>query len=92
MESGPYRVSRNPQYVGDIALLLGWGVACNSLLTWLLCLLGVAWFALAPLAEEPWLRERYGPPYEAYRGRVSRFLGLPRRRGGEPSRARGQAR
>lgn len=77
VEHGPYRVSRNPQYVGDIALLLAWGLACASLLTWVLCALGIAWFALAPLAEEPWLRERYGAPYEAYRRRVPRFLGRP---------------
>ncbi len=74
VESGPYRYTRNPQYVGDIALLLGWAILCNSLLTWMLCLLGMAWFALAPFTEEPWLREQHGPPYDAYRSRVPRFV------------------
>lgn len=88
VERGPYRVSRNPQYVGDIALLLGWGLLCNSLLTWVLCALGMAWFAVTPFAEEPWLREVYGPPYDAYRRRVPRFLGRPRGDGGSRAEAR----
>ena len=34
VESGAYRYSRNPQYVGDVLFLVGWGLLCNSLLTW----------------------------------------------------------
>ncbi len=73
--TGPYRYSRNPQYVGDIALLLGFGLLCNSALTLTAVALGIVWFALAPFAEEPWLRECLGPPYEEYTRRVPRFLG-----------------
>jgi protein-S-isoprenylcysteine O-methyltransferase Ste14 len=73
--TGPYRYSRNPQYVGDIALLLGFGLLCNSALTLAAVALGSVWFALAPFAEEPWLRERLGSPYENYTRRVPRFLG-----------------
>jgi len=78
VDRGPYRWSRNPQYTGDIALVGGWALLCGSLLTGILCLLGAAWFALAPRAEEPWLRARYGPAYDDYRRRVRRFLGFPR--------------
>jgi protein-S-isoprenylcysteine O-methyltransferase Ste14 len=77
IRSGPYRWTRNPQYVGDIALLAGWAILCNSLATWVLCLLGMAWFALAPLIEEPWLREHYGEAYDRYRQQVPRYLGFP---------------
>lgn len=73
--AGPYRLTRNPQYVGDIVLLLGWAIACNSLRTWIVCGLAAAWYALAPLLEEPWLRELHGEPYEAYLRRVPRFVG-----------------
>ncbi len=73
--TGPYRYSRNPQYVGDIALLLGFGLLCNSALTLAAVALGVFWFALAPFAEEPWLREGLGPSYEEYTRHVPRFLG-----------------
>jgi protein-S-isoprenylcysteine O-methyltransferase Ste14 len=81
VHAGPYRFTRNPQYVGDIALLLGWAIACNSLPTWIVSALGAAWFALAPFIEEPWLREQYGEAYDAYRRRVPRFLGRPARPG-----------
>jgi protein-S-isoprenylcysteine O-methyltransferase Ste14 len=73
--SGPYRWTRNPQYVGDIVMLLGWGILFGSPRAWVLCALGIAWFALAPVSEEPWLRERYGEPYERYRSEVPRFIG-----------------
>ncbi len=75
--TGPYRFSRNPQYVGDIALLLGFGLLANSVITLAAAALGAVWFALAPFAEEPWLRERLGDAYEEYTRRVPRFLGRP---------------
>jgi protein-S-isoprenylcysteine O-methyltransferase Ste14 len=74
VRSGPYRYTRNPQYVGDIVMLVGWGIVFNSLWAWILCALGIAWFAMAPWAEEPWLREQYGEPYDRYRRDVPRFL------------------
>jgi protein-S-isoprenylcysteine O-methyltransferase Ste14 len=77
VRTGPYRWTRNPQYVGDIVMLVGWGIVFNSLATWILCALGIAWFATAPISEEPWLREQYGEPYEDYRREVPRFLGRP---------------
>ncbi len=75
--TGPYRYSRNPQYVGDIGLLLGLGLLCNSAVTLPGVALGMVWFALAPFAEEPWLRERLGSSYEEYTRHVPRFLGCP---------------
>lgn len=76
VRSGPFRWTRNPEYVGDTLLLMGWGIAANSLAAWILCALGIAWFLAAPWAEEPWLRERYGEPYERYCREVPRFLGV----------------
>jgi len=77
VEAGPYRLTRNPQYVGDIVLLLGWGILANSLRAWVLCIPAMAWFALTPFTEEPWLRKQYGEAYDAYCQRVPRFLGRP---------------
>lgn len=79
IESGPYRWTRNPQYVGDIVALLGWAVLCNSGRTSWLAILAMACFVLVPFTEEPWLREQYGEPYDTYRSRVARFLGRPAR-------------
>lgn len=78
VSSGPYRHSRNPEYVGDIVALIGYAVVCNSLLVLVVAALGGAWFALAPYAEEPWLRRQLGASYEEYARRVPRFIGFRR--------------
>ena len=74
VSSGPYRFTRNPQYLGDIACFVGVSVIANSLLLWVTHLLMVLAFVIAPLAEEPWLEEQYGNAYREYRRRVPRFL------------------
>ena len=71
---GPYRFTRNPQYVGDIVVLLGVGVIVNSAHLWIALSLSALCFAVAPLTEEPWLEEQYGDAYLEYRTRVPRFL------------------
>jgi protein-S-isoprenylcysteine O-methyltransferase Ste14 len=77
---GPYRYSRNPQYVSYVLMLVSGSVLTGSWKTAVLALLGIVWFLLAPFAEEPWLREQYGAAYEAYRESVPRFIGRPRQR------------
>lgn len=72
--SGPYRFSRNPQYLGDIAILIGVGLLTNSLLVSLAVLPAVISCIIVPLAEEPWLAEQYGEQYERYKQSVRRFL------------------
>ena len=78
--SGPYRYSRNPQYVGAVAVLLGFALVCASKLG----LLGGAacsiWFITAPFAEEPWLRRHLGRRYEEYAKSSPRYLGFAGRR------------
>ena len=75
---GPYRYSRNPEYVGDVAAITGYALMCNSDLTMVAGALGIACFLLMPLAEEPWLRERFGEGYDDYIARVPRFIGRAR--------------
>jgi hypothetical protein len=41
IKRGPYAISRNPQYVGFIAALIGWSVLTNSALTLVAVLVGV---------------------------------------------------
>jgi protein-S-isoprenylcysteine O-methyltransferase Ste14 len=77
--SGAYRYSRNPQYIGYMAFFAGYALICNSTLTWIVSLLGIALFGITPFAEEPWLHKRFGERYEDYMKRVPRFLGAPRR-------------
>ena len=75
IETGPYRLSRNPLYVGLLALYAGLALLAPTF--WGLVLLPVAvllvlWGAILP--EERFLRERFGAPYDAYTRRVRRWL------------------
>jgi protein-S-isoprenylcysteine O-methyltransferase Ste14 len=75
---GPYRYSRNPQYVAYIAVVIGYAVLCNSGLSLVAAGPATVAFLLGPFAEEAWLRERLGDRFEAYVSRVPRFLGRRR--------------
>ena len=75
IEEGPYRLSRNPLYVGLLALYVAvallaptfWGLVLSPV-----AVLLVLWGAILP--EERFLHERFGAPYDDYRGRVRRWL------------------
>ncbi|WP_090211337.1 methyltransferase family protein [Litoreibacter janthinus] len=72
--SGMYRYSRNPQYVADIAMIVGWIVLCASAGAALVSLAGIIVLIAAPFAEEPWLKEQYGSAFKHYKAKVRRFL------------------
>src|SRR5919106_4452082 len=77
-ERGPYRFSRNPQYVGNILAVVGFAVVANSRLLWIATVLAIVGLVLGPFAEEAWLRRTSGETFEAYVRRVPRFVGIPR--------------
>jgi protein-S-isoprenylcysteine O-methyltransferase Ste14 len=54
-------------------------VLTNSWMVWIIGILGVMLNVLAPLTEEPWLEERFGDRYLAYRRRVPRFFWIGKR-------------
>ena len=76
---GPYRVVRNPMYVGMVLALLG-----ELALAWsrAFALYIAGWFAIINLVvilyEEPTLRRKFGAPYERYVNEVGRWW--PKRR------------
>ncbi len=75
VEAGPYRVTRNPIYVGMFLGLAGLAIAFDTL--WLL--IGLAGFALVirygvVAREEAYLERRFGDVYRDYRKRVRRWL------------------
>ena len=74
IKSGPYRFTRNPQYLGDMVLFLGLSILTNSLYLWITHILLILVFIITPLAEEDWLREQYGDDYQSYVNKTSRFL------------------
>lgn len=71
---GPFAVSRNPGYLGDLVLLAGYVVLTDSTLAAILAGAGAVWFVLAPWAEEPWLDAQYGNAYRRYKARTPRFF------------------
>jgi protein-S-isoprenylcysteine O-methyltransferase Ste14 len=80
IEEGPFRLSRNPLYVGLLAFSLALALLAPTF--WGLVLLPAAvllvlWGAILP--EERFLHERFGQPYDDYRRRVPRWLGPVRR-------------
>ena len=75
IEEGPFRVSRNPLYLGLLALYLGLALLAPTL--WGLVLIPAAVLLLVRGAiqpEERYLRERFGARYDDYARRVRRWL------------------
>ena len=75
IEEGPYRLSRNPLYVGLLKLYLGLALLAPTfwgLLLFPAAVLLVLWGAIRP--EEQFLHERFGAPYDDYTRRVRRWL------------------
>ena len=72
--TGPYKFTRNPQYIGDILLFLGMMVISNSFRAVAGFSLLIVAFLLMPLAEESWLEEEYGEPYRKYKMVTPRFF------------------
>jgi protein-S-isoprenylcysteine O-methyltransferase Ste14 len=87
IRTGPYRWSRNPQYVGACLYLASLVLLSGSHLAAIGCLAVASWFVATPFVEEPWLAERYGAEYEAYRRAVPRFFRLGFRGGPPPAAA-----
>jgi protein-S-isoprenylcysteine O-methyltransferase Ste14 len=74
--AGPYRYSRNPQYIADSLSIFGYMLLTNSWMVWVIGTIGMSVNIIAPFAEESWLEERCGELYREYRTRVPRFFGI----------------
>jgi len=75
VESGPYRFTRNPMYLGMIILQLG--LALTFSLDWALPGALVLWAVLhfgVVLHEEAYLTGRFGTPYTDFMKRTRRWL------------------
>jgi len=75
IDSGPFARSRNPLYVGLLALAAGVALLAGSL--WALVALPVEWALLrwgAVVPEERYLAAKFGAAYADYTSRVRRWL------------------
>jgi protein-S-isoprenylcysteine O-methyltransferase Ste14 len=76
IRTGPYRWSRNPQYVGTCVYLASLALLSGSHLAAIAGFAVAVWFLVTPFVEEPWLAERFGEEYAQYCREVPRFLGV----------------
>ena len=77
--TGIFSWSRNPLYLGGVAIFTGLGALLNSL--WLLILLVptlIAVHAILILPEERYLEAKFGQPYRQYVRSVRRWVGRRR--------------
>jgi protein-S-isoprenylcysteine O-methyltransferase Ste14 len=73
--TGPYRLTRNPIYVGMVVILIGLAIALNT--AWLLVAL-VPFYLIIRYGviarEEAYLERKFGDMYLSYKSRVRRWI------------------
>ena len=75
VEAGPFRWSRNPIYLGLLLAATGLALIWGTLWGWLgVVVLHVMLDRLVIAKEEAYLAGRFGAEYEAYKGRVRRWM------------------
>ena len=80
VQSGPYRFSRNPMYLGVLLVLAGWAVAyASTALGAYAAAVAVAFHLRVVFGEEPALAKAFGEAWRAYTRLVPRWLWPPRR-------------
>jgi protein-S-isoprenylcysteine O-methyltransferase Ste14 len=72
---GPYRLTRNPIYVGMLAILIGLTIALDT--AWLLVAMVPFYLVIrfgVIAREEAYLERKFGDTYRSYKSRVRRWL------------------
>lgn len=78
---GPFRLSRNPMYLGMIAISVGLTLATGVLANiWISAALAIWLHHAYVLPEEEFVHDRFGTEYQEYAGRVPRWMLFSRRR------------
>lgn len=73
--TGIFSHCRNPLYVGNILILVGLGIASNSLIFMAIATpLFLFFYQAIVLAEENFLRNKFGAEFDAYCSRVNRWV------------------
>jgi protein-S-isoprenylcysteine O-methyltransferase Ste14 len=72
---GPYRITRNPMFVGVLLMIIGMAITLKHGAILLYAVVMFLRFqAQLRSTAEPQLRERFGPAFDEYRRRVPRWL------------------
>jgi protein-S-isoprenylcysteine O-methyltransferase Ste14 len=73
--AGPFRIWRNPIYMGEVLILLGLAQATYNIWFAILApVFALAVYKLAILPEEGHLEARFGDTYVDYKGRTRRWF------------------
>jgi len=76
---GPYKFSRNPMYIAELALWLGWAILYGSIIVLVgLLIMGPAMNSRVIAREERDLEARFGDAYREYKKQVPRWIGKVR--------------
>jgi protein-S-isoprenylcysteine O-methyltransferase Ste14 len=71
---GPYRLTRNPMYLGHLIFTLGLAVTFRSFVALAILVARAIWFHRRVVADEARLTARFGAEYTDYKARVKRWL------------------
>lgn len=71
---GPYRLVRNPMYLGHLIFMLGLSILLSSWAALALLLVHMFWFHRRVLGDEARLQARFGATYLDYKARVKRWI------------------
>ena len=83
--SGPYARIRHPQYIGFVAILLGFLLQWPTILTLLMFPVLLLMYARLAIVEEREMLRQFGDEYTRYAARTPRFIPKP---GSAPPRGR----
>jgi protein-S-isoprenylcysteine O-methyltransferase Ste14 len=74
IDSGPYRYTRNPMYLGHLIFLTGLALTLWSWFALIVLIARAIWFHSRVLHDEARLEKIFGAEYAAYRSRVKRWI------------------
>lgn len=75
IQTGPFKISRNPMYLGMTILLIGIGFILGSIISFVGTILFVVAMEIAFITqEEKNLQEQFGEEFDAYRKKVRRWI------------------
>jgi len=75
VDTGIYRFTRNPMYLGFLVILAGWAVYLGNLLSFMVLPMYVLYLGKYQIEpEERLLAAKFGDRFEAYRRKVRRWI------------------
>jgi protein-S-isoprenylcysteine O-methyltransferase Ste14 len=74
VDTGPYRYTRNPMYLGHLIFMAGLAITFQSRFALVLLIARAVWFHGRVLKDERRLAGRFGAPYLDYCRRVKRWI------------------